>query len=259
MPGLDGAQTTRALLAASPRHARHLPDRLGHARRSAELVLDGRRGRLPDEGREPRRDRRGDPRRRPRGSAAVELTAANTAIVLDSTADFPAGAGALPELARRPALRQLRRRELPRLRRPRPRRVLRAARPTRPRRRRPPSRRPATSSPSTRSSPRATSGSSRCRSHSTLSGTFASAEAAAAASPGDAVRVIDTRTVSAAVAMLALRGSAPARARHERRGDRRARRALPRDARAPVHRRHARVPRPRRPDRPRRRASPARC
>ncbi len=38
---------------------------------------------------------------------------------------------------------------------------------------------------------------------STLSGTFASAEAAAAAA-GDAVRVIDTRTVSAAVAMLAL-------------------------------------------------------
>ena len=39
---------------------------------------------------------------------------------------------------------------------------------------------------------------------STLSGTFASAEAAAAALAGGSVRVIDTRTVSAAVAMLAL-------------------------------------------------------
>jgi len=39
---------------------------------------------------------------------------------------------------------------------------------------------------------------------STLSGTFASAEAAAALLGGDRVRVVDTRTVSAAVAMLAL-------------------------------------------------------
>jgi DegV family protein with EDD domain len=39
---------------------------------------------------------------------------------------------------------------------------------------------------------------------STLSGTYASAEAAAAALAGGAVRVIDTRTVSAAIAMLAL-------------------------------------------------------
>jgi len=38
----------------------------------------------------------------------------------------------------------------------------------------------------------------------TLSGTLASAEAAAATMGGDAVRVIDTRTVSAAIAMLAL-------------------------------------------------------
>jgi len=39
---------------------------------------------------------------------------------------------------------------------------------------------------------------------STLSGTFASAEAAAGMLGGDQVRVVDTRTVSAAVAMLAL-------------------------------------------------------
>ena len=60
---------------------------------------------------------------------------------------------------------------------------------------------------------------------STLSGTFASATAAAADFP--AVRVIDTRTVSAAIAMLGVRGAAAARARHDRRGDRRAGRALP--------------------------------
>lgn len=39
---------------------------------------------------------------------------------------------------------------------------------------------------------------------STLSGTFASAQAAAETLPGDAVRVIDTRTVSAAVTLLML-------------------------------------------------------
>ena len=39
----------------------------------------------------------------------MNLTADNTAIVLDSTADFPDAAAALPELARRPALRELRR------------------------------------------------------------------------------------------------------------------------------------------------------
>ena len=57
--------------------------------------------------------------------------------------------------------------------------------------------------------------------------------------------------------MLALRGPAPARARHDRRGDRRAGRPLPGRARAAVHARHARLPRARRPDRPRRRRSPA--
>ena len=47
----------------------------------------------------------------------MELTAENTAIVVDSTADFPDAAAALRQLAGRAALRALRRRELPRLRR----------------------------------------------------------------------------------------------------------------------------------------------
>ena len=47
----------------------------------------------------------------------MELTAENTAIVVDSTADFPEAPRAVPELAGRAAVRALRRRELPRLRR----------------------------------------------------------------------------------------------------------------------------------------------
>src|SRR5262249_57817058 len=41
------------------------------------------------EGRGPRRDRPGDPRRGAAGGGLVELSAQNTAIVVDSTADFP--------------------------------------------------------------------------------------------------------------------------------------------------------------------------
>ena len=43
----------------------------------------------------------------------MNLTAENTAIVLDSTADFPDARAAVPELARRAAVRELRHRELP--------------------------------------------------------------------------------------------------------------------------------------------------
>ena len=133
----------------------------------------------------------------------MKLTAENTAIVLDSTADFPEAPRALPELARRAALRALRRRELQRLRRARPGAVLRAAarRPPSCRRRR--SRRPATSSPSTRSS-------RRVRAHPLAAdlvdalGHVRERADGGRELGGDAVRVIDTRTVSAALAMLAL-------------------------------------------------------
>src|SRR5213075_1074194 len=49
--------------------------------------------RLPDEGPGPGRDRRGDQARR---RSPVRLTASNTAIVLDSTADFPDAAARFP-------------------------------------------------------------------------------------------------------------------------------------------------------------------
>ena len=116
MPGLDGAQATAAVLAASPASARRLPDRLGLGTRSASscsaagavacLTKDEDLDRIVDAilaagtaRREPDRREHGD---RPR---------------LDRR--LPGGPGALPELADRAALRQLRRRELPRLRRSR--------------------------------------------------------------------------------------------------------------------------------------------
>ena len=170
---------------------------------------------------------------------------------------LPRGARALPELAHRAALRQLRRHELPRLRRPRP-DELYARLATAPSRRRRRSRRPATSSRSTRSCCRSYERILSLQLSSTLSGTYASA-VAAAESAGDAVRVIDTRTVAAAIAMLALAVQRRLERGHDRRGDRRARRALPRRSTACSSRRHARVPRPRRPDRPRGRPSRARC
>ena len=116
---------------------------------------------------------------------------------------LPGGAGAVPELARRPALRPLRRREPPRLRRDRPGRVLRAA--ARPRRAADDlaADAAATSSPSTRSS-RAYERIFSLHLSAKLSGTFASADARPRRLGGDRVRVIDTGTASAAIAMLAL-------------------------------------------------------
>ncbi len=61
---------------------------------------------------------------------------------------------------------------------------------------------------------------------STLSGTFASAQSAAELLGGDKVRVIDTRTVSAGLATARDRRAAAPRARHDRRGDRRVRRGV---------------------------------
>ena len=61
-----------------------------------------------------------------------------------------------------------------------------------------------------------------------LSGTFQSAGTAAAELGDGRVRTIDSESASVAIAMLATRDPAPARARHDRRGGRRARRALPR-------------------------------
>ena len=89
-----------------------------------------------------------------------------------------------------------------------------------------------------------------------LSGTFQSAGTAAAELGDDRVRTIDSRDGVGRDRDARARDPATARARHDRRGDRRARRPLPRAARAALHRRHARVPRARRPHRPRAPRSP---
>ena len=124
LPGLDGVQATRAVRAACPNDGGRLPH--GVRRRPRDRrAAGGRRDRVPAQGPGAGGDRRRDQarRREPR----VNLTAANTAIVLDSTADFPDARAALPELARRAAVRQLRHRELPRRRRADRGRVLRAS------------------------------------------------------------------------------------------------------------------------------------
>ena len=163
-------------------------------------LMRGRRGRLHDEGRGARPDRA----RGVRGCRVDEADRREHGDRPRLDRRLPGGAGALPELAGRAALRPLRRRELPRLRRHHARPSSTSGLPT------------ATELPTT-SQP--TPGDflavyeelaptyERILSlqlSSTLSGTFASAEAAAGMLGGDAVRVIDTRTVSAAIAMLAL-------------------------------------------------------
>src|SRR5262249_46642710 len=91
--GLPPARARRR--AGDPRGARgvpvdgsRLPDGVGQPARAGRSDGSGRR-RLPTQGRGPRRDRPGDPRRGAAGGGLVELTAQNTAIVVDSTADFP--------------------------------------------------------------------------------------------------------------------------------------------------------------------------
>ena len=207
---------------------------------------------MPDEGPGARGDRRRDQARGgPRdGGRRVNLTADNTAIVLDSTADFPERSRALPELARRSAVRQLRHRELPRRRRPDRGGVLRAPAHVAASCRRRRSRRRATSSPCYEE----LAGYERILSlhlAANLSGTFQSAGTAAAELGDGRVRTIDTETASVGITLLAL-----AIQRRLERGttdeevDALVERYKAR-ARTALHRRHARVPRARRPHRPR--------
>ena len=175
MPGLDGAEATVAVRAAAPAHRRRLPHRRARAARElAEAARGGGRGRLRDEG---SRTSTSSSTRSRRAEAAriVNLTAENTAIVLDSTADFPEAPERFPNLRVVPLYVRSATRASATTSSIDPHDVLRAAaRPPpscRPRR----SRHRGTSSRSTRSSRAATSASSRSSISSTLSGTFASA------------------------------------------------------------------------------------
>ena len=171
---------------------------------------------------------------------------------------LPGRPGAVPEHAGRPALRQLRRGELPRPRRHRLARLLR-----------PPARGARASDDlaadaaglrrRVRAARAATSGSTRCSSPSKLSGTYQSAVTAAEELGGDRIRVVDTETASLAVRPARARDPAPPRARHDRRGDRGADRAVQGGERRRLHGRDARVPPEGRPHRPRGRRSPGRC
>src|SRR5215471_5379824 len=158
---------------------------------------------MRDEGRRPRRDLRRDPRRGGARRARVNLDATNTAIVLDSTADFPEGPARFPNWRIVPLYVRFGAESFADYVELGPDEFYARLR-------------SATEAPTT-SQP--TPGDflavyeelgSRferilsLQISSTLSGTFASAETAAGMLGGAQVRVVDTRTVSAAIAMLAL-------------------------------------------------------
>ena len=169
------------------------------------------------------------------------LTAGNTAIVLDSTSDVPEDAGAVPEHARRPALRPLRRGEPQGPRRDRP-RTSTSGCPSAGRCRRRRSRRRRTSSPSTRQLVPATSGSTRSTSRRSCRGRSNRRRSQRPSSGGDRVRRDRQRTASLACAMLALaiqRRLSRGTTDEEIDG---AGRPLHTGRRRDLHRRHARVP-----------------
>ena len=137
---------------------------------------------------------------------------------------LPGGAGALPELPRRAALRALRRRELPRLRRHHARTSSTSGWRRRRSCRRRRSRRRATSSPTFEELAPSYERIISLQISSTLSGTFASAAAGGGAArrrPGARDRLAHGLGVARDARD---RRAAPARARHDRRGDRRVRR-----------------------------------
>ena len=91
LPELDGVETTAAIGEGLPGDGGRRPHGDG-GERGDRRPLRGRRGRLSDEGPRARRDRR----RREDAAGAMQLSAENTAIVLDSTADCPTRRRAIP-------------------------------------------------------------------------------------------------------------------------------------------------------------------
>ena len=247
LPGIDGVETTSALVRRVPGGGRRLPDRVGEPARARRADRRGR-DRLPAQGRGARRDRRRDPAGGRGAGAPMNLNADNTAIVLDSTADFPDAQIRFPNMRVVPLYvrfgdesfrdyvdldphdfyaRLRTATELPTTSQPTPQDFVAVY--------------------------DELAGYERIYSlhiSAKLSGTFQSA-ALAAADEGDRIRLVDTETASVGIAMLALAIQELPRARHDRRGGRGADRPLPRALGDPLHRRHARVPRQGRPDRAR--------
>ena len=140
---------------------------------------------------------------RARPGAEVELNAENTAIVLDSTADFPEGPERFPNWRVVPLYVRFGDESFKDYVELSPQRLLRAAAELQGDCRRPPSRRPATSSRPTRSSAR-TTGSCRCTSRRSSRGRSRAPGRRARRSAAAKVRAIDSGTVSAGLALLAL-------------------------------------------------------
>ena len=172
----------------------------------------------------------------------MKLTAENTAIVLDSTADFPDAPERYPELPGRAALRALRRRELQGLRRDRPAALLRAAGHR--------DRAADDVAADARRLPRGLRGARAVvRAHpvaadlvDALRHVRERAERRRAARRRHGARDRHEDRLGGARAARDRRAAAP-RARHDRRGDRRVRRDLRASSPLAVHRQHARVPR----------------
>ena len=184
---------------AAPGDGDRLPERVRRRRTSTRRRASAGRG-ARTQGRRTRRARR----RGARGGGKewrVNLTTENTAIVLDSTSDYPEAPSRFPNMRFVPLYVRFGDETLPRLRRARPRRVLREAA-----RRAGAAGDVAAHSAGLRRRVRGargrTSASTRCTSPSTLSGTYQSAELAATELGGDRVRVVDSRTASLAIAML---------------------------------------------------------
>ena len=96
LPGLDGVQVTRLVREKRAGRRRRRSHRGGRRARGRGAARSRRR-RLHRQGQTPRRDRRGDSRGgAARGGGLMQLTAENTAVVLDSTADFPDGPTRFP-------------------------------------------------------------------------------------------------------------------------------------------------------------------
>ena len=219
MPGLNGAQTTEAVLAGRRPATRVVCLTASVSRAEVQELYARRRRRL----REARtRSSSGSSRRSTRPRSARPPDGADRREHGDRPRldrRLSRGAATLPELARRAAVRALRRRELSATTSTSARRSSTSGSQRRPSCRRPRSPRPATSPPPTRSWP----GYERVLSlqlSSTLSGTFASARRGRGrlrrrrARDRHANRVGGDRDAR-------VRRPAPARARHDRRGDRR--------------------------------------
>ena len=92
LPGLDGVQATRGGARGVPGRRGRLPDRVGERCARSRRCYEAGAVACLTQGRGARRDRRGDPRRRAAAGGVMKLTAENTAIVARLDRRLPRGA-----------------------------------------------------------------------------------------------------------------------------------------------------------------------